>query len=147
MKNWEKVTLFIVLSSCVLLAIGIVAFSKSAGPSKEFLSSKFVTFAGAGTSAELGSVEKFYSDIGGNKSWEKTEAGWILRTEVHDDVTKSTSKSAFVFENSPQDNKIYLTRANVDGLEVPQEGLWLFVSTFQARRNTQPISGTRGGGF
>jgi len=127
------------------LVIGVVAFSKSSGPSKEFLSSKFITYSLTGTTGELGSIEKFYSDIGGNKSWEKTETGWILRTEVNDNVTKKTAKSAFVFEISTQDNKIYLSRANVDGEEVPQEGLGIFVSTFQARQNTQPISGTSGG--
>ena len=128
-KRALRSAVFILYAGMLLAAF--VGCSKFSGPPNDFLSQKFMITNGhrpptieewkeltkVVPSLESCTAEKFFSVIKGDKHWEKADNGWILRTEITDEVTKKKNKAAFVFDKTT--DGIVLSRAVIDEQDYP----------------------------
>lgn len=102
----------------------LVAKHGNIGPTSDFLTSQFQTYAGAATSGNLCTVIKFYDSLNGKNKWKKVDNAWVINQKFKDNLTGVKHELYYAFHDlRAQQGYVWLERVVVDKQEYPSSQL------------------------
>lgn len=89
---------------------------RNMAPGRNFLASKFRTYAGVAATKDVATVIEFYDKVDGKKRWESVGGAWVLIVDGVNAATGQSATTRVVFKDMrPEETYIWLDSVTIDG--------------------------------